>query len=65
MIHNADETGIGTEHSSPKFVCSKDMKAVHRITKVNKYKTMFGTSLRPVVCRRAHVLFTLFVFAYV
>jgi len=26
-------------------------------------KTMFGSSLLPVVCRRAHVLFTLFVFA--
>jgi hypothetical protein len=28
-------------------------------------KTMFGSSLPPVVCRRAHVLFTLFVFVYV
>ena len=28
-------------------------------------KTMFGSSLLPVVCRRAHVLFTLFVFVYV
>jgi len=27
--------------------------------------TMFGSSLPPVVCRRAHVLFTLFVFACV
>ena len=27
-------------------------------------KTMFGSSLPPVVCRSAHVLFTLFVFAY-
>jgi hypothetical protein len=27
--------------------------------------SMFGSSLPPVVCRRAHVLFTLFVFAYV
>ena len=27
-------------------------------------KTMFGSSLSPVVCRKAHVLFTLFVFAY-
>ena len=26
-------------------------------------KTMFGSSLPPVVCRRAHVLFTLYVFA--
>ena len=26
-------------------------------------KTMFGSSLPPVVCRRAHALFTLFVFA--
>ena len=26
---------------------------------------MFGWSLSPVVCRRAHVLFTLFVFVYV
>ena len=25
---------------------------------------MFGSSLPPVVCRKAHVLFTLFVFAY-
>jgi hypothetical protein len=28
-------------------------------------KTRFGSSLPPVVCRRAHVLFTLFVFVYV
>ena len=27
-------------------------------------KTMFGSSLPPVVCRRAHVLFKLFVFAW-
>jgi len=27
--------------------------------------TMFGSSLPPVVCRRAHFLFTLFVFVYV
>ena len=27
-----------------------------------RIKTMFGSSLRPVVCRRDHVLFTLFVF---
>ena len=26
------------------------------------HKTMFGSSLPPIVCRRAHVLFTLFVF---
>jgi len=26
-------------------------------------KTMFGSSLPPVVCRRAHVLFMLFMFA--
>ena len=30
-----------------------------------RIKTMFGSSLPPVVCRRAHVLFTLFVFACV
>ena len=28
-------------------------------------KTMFGSSLPPIVCSSAHVLFTLFVFAYV
>jgi hypothetical protein len=28
-------------------------------------KTMFGSSLPPIVCRRAHVLFTLFVFVSV
>jgi len=28
-------------------------------------KTMFGSSLAPVVCRRAYVLFTLFVFVCV
>ena len=27
-------------------------------------KSMFGSSLPPVACRRNHVLFTLFVFAY-
>ena len=27
------------------------------------FKMMFGSSLPPVVCRKAHVLFTLFVFA--
>jgi len=30
-----------------------------------RIKTMFGSSLPPVVCRRTHVLFTLFVFACV
>jgi len=29
-----------------------------------RIKTMFGSSLPPVVCRRAHVLFTLFVFVW-
>ena len=29
-----------------------------------RIKTMFGSSLPPLVCRRTHVLFTLFVFAY-
>ena len=28
------------------------------------HKTMFGSSLPPVVCRRYHALFTLFVFVY-
>ena len=28
------------------------------------HETMFGSSSPPVVCRRAHVLFTLFVFVY-
>jgi hypothetical protein len=28
-------------------------------------KTMFGSSCHPVLCRRAHVLFMLFVFVYV
>ena len=28
------------------------------------YLCLFGSSLPPVVCRRVHVLFTLFVFAY-
>jgi hypothetical protein len=32
---------------------------------ISPYKTMFGSSLSPVVCWRAHVLFTLFVFAVV
>ena len=30
-----------------------------------RMKTMFSSSLLPVVCRRAHVLFTLFVFVFV
>ena len=30
-----------------------------------RIKTMFGSSLPPVYCRRAHVLFTLFVFVCV
>ena len=30
-----------------------------------RYLCLFGSSLPPVVCRRAHVLFTLFVFALV
>jgi hypothetical protein len=30
-----------------------------------RLKMMSGSSLPPVVCRRAHVLFTLFVFARV
>jgi len=28
-------------------------------------ETIFGSSLPPVVCRRVHVIFTLFVFVYV
>jgi hypothetical protein len=32
---------------------------------ISAYNTMFGSSLPPVVCRRAHVLFTLFVLAVV
>jgi hypothetical protein len=28
------------------------------------YLCLFGSSLPPVVCRRAHVLFTLFVFVW-
>ena len=30
-----------------------------------RYLCLFGSSLPPVVCRRTHVLFTLFVFVYV
>ena len=30
-----------------------------------RIKTMFGSSLPPVVCRRAHVLFTISAFVYV
>ena len=29
-----------------------------------RYLCLFGSSLPPVVCRRAHVLFTLFVFVW-
>jgi hypothetical protein len=29
-----------------------------------EYRTMLGTSLPPVICRGTHVLFTLFVFAW-
>jgi hypothetical protein len=32
---------------------------------ISAKKTMFGSSLPPVVCRRDHVLFTLFVFTCV
>ena len=31
---------------------------------ISAQKTMFGSSLPPVVCRMAHVLFTLFMFVY-
>ena len=31
---------------------------------ISASKTMFGSSLPPVVCRRARVLFTLFVFVW-
>jgi hypothetical protein len=30
-----------------------------------RYLCLFGSSLPPVVCRKTHVLFTLFVFVYV
>jgi len=30
--------------------------------RISAWETMLGSSLLPVVCRRAHVLFTLFVF---
>ena len=29
-----------------------------------RYMCLFGSSLPPVVCRRAHVLFTLYVFVW-
>ena len=29
------------------------------------YKTMFGSSVYPVVCMRARVLYTVFVFAFI
>ena len=36
----------------------------HKDTKYDyRTKTMFGSSVPPVVCRRANVLFTLFVFS--
>jgi anti-sigma factor RsiW len=47
-------TGVPGENHRP--VASCDVRYDFRI------KTMFGSSLLPVVGRRAHVLFTLFVF---
>ena len=38
------------------------IKKVDIYTSVHGIKTMFGSSFPPVVCRRVHVLFTLFVF---
>jgi len=32
---------------------------------ISALETMFGSSWPPVVCRRAHVLFVLFVFVYI
>jgi hypothetical protein len=48
---------------------SKEYVKIYCSTNMLRYdlrlKMMFGSSLPPVVCRRAHVLFTLFVFARV
>jgi hypothetical protein len=49
-------------NKSPSFVWGLN---VVKTVMISAYNTMFGSSLPPVVCRRAHVLFTLFVFAVV
>ena len=41
-----------------------EFRVVMSVT-ISALKTMFGSSLPPVVCRRAHVLFTLIVFVCV
>jgi hypothetical protein len=38
---------------------------VKNVSMIDLYSTVFGSSLPPVVCGSAHVLFKLFVFAYV
>jgi hypothetical protein len=38
---------------------------MHASKAYSLFSTMFGSSLPPVVCKRAHVLFTLFVFVCV
>ena len=38
----------------------KNTIIVVKSTAISAYKTMFGSSLPPVACRRARVLFTLF-----
>jgi len=47
------------------IVVSCTISSVLRCTLRFPYKTMFGSFLSPVVCRRTQVLFTLFVFVYV
>jgi hypothetical protein len=41
----------------------REFRVVMSVT-IYAYKTMFGSCLPPVVCRRAHVLFTLFMFVF-
>ena len=41
-----------------------EFRVVMSVT-ISPMKTMIGSSLPPVVCRRVHVLLTLFVFVYV
>jgi hypothetical protein len=55
------EIGVIVDHHGLNFLFLKYNFVLGPIHKIHGLR-MFGSSLPPVVCRRSHVLFTLFVF---
>ena len=73
--HQEEEVGIPLTDLTPPFIFVPFLARIWIYNVIcsgsflcsvsNVIKSMIGTSLPPVVCRRAEVLFTLFVFVYV